>query len=111
MKIVRYHDLVIERTPQQREPDPAASGRCLAEAYHTGAFDLPPDHRLRQFIARVNLIHATVPELEFAPIGETATTVFTARAFTGLTLVREAPPPCSSMPFTTPGKRPDQLAG
>ena len=73
MKLVRYHDLVIEQTAQQRDLDPTASGRCLAEAYRTGAFDLPLlDHRLKQFIARVNLLHTTVPELELAPLDEAA---------------------------------------
>jgi ATP-dependent helicase HrpB len=48
------------------------------------------DHRLKQFIARVNLVHATLPELEFAPFDEAAITTSLARAFTGLTLVKEA---------------------
>ncbi len=48
------------------------------------------DHRLKQFIARVNLVHATMPELEFAPFDEAAITTCLARAFTGLTLVKEA---------------------
>jgi ATP-dependent helicase HrpB len=88
---VRYRDLVIEQKAQQRDLDPAASGRCLAEAHRTGAFDLPlMDHRLKQFIARVNLVHATLPELEFAPFDEAALTASLARAFTGLSLVKEA---------------------
>ncbi len=91
MKFVRYRDLVIEQKSQQRDLDPAASGRCLAEAYQSGAFDLPlMDHRLKQFIARVNLVSTTLPELEFAPIDEAAITACLARAFTGLSLVKEA---------------------
>jgi ATP-dependent helicase HrpB len=94
MKLTRYHDLVIEQKSQQRDLDPVASGRCLAEAFRaegTGAFELPLlDHRLKQFIARVNLIHATAPELEFAPIDEAAITTCLARAFHGLSLVKEA---------------------
>jgi ATP-dependent helicase HrpB len=91
MKLVRYRDLVIEQKAQQRDLDPVASGRCLAEAQRTGAFELPlMDHRLNQFIARVNLVHATLPELEFAPFDEAAITTSLARAFTGLTLVKEA---------------------
>ena len=91
MRLVRYHDLVIEQKTQQRDLDPAASGRCLAEAYGNGAFDLPLfDHRLRQFIARVNLVHATLPELEFAPFDDAAITRCLARAFAGLTLAKEA---------------------
>ena len=90
-RLVRYRDLVIEQNAQQRDLDPVASGRCLAEAHRAGAFDLPlMDHRLRQFIARVNLVHATLPELEFAPFDEASITTSLARAFTGLTLVKEA---------------------
>ncbi len=91
LKLVRYHDLILEQTPQQRDLDPAASGRCLAEACQSGAFDLPLfDHRLKQFIARVNLIHTTVPELEFAPLNEPSITNCLARAFHALTLVKDA---------------------
>ena len=91
MRLVRYRDLVIEQKPQQRDLDPIASGRCLAEAHRAGAFDLPLiDHRVKQFIARVDLIHATLPELEFAPFDKPAITASLARAFTGLTHVKEA---------------------
>ena len=91
LKLLRYHDLVLEQTPQQRDLDPAASGRCLAEASQSGAFDLPLfDHRLKQFIARVNLLHTTVPELEFAPFDEAAITACLAHAFYGLNLVKDA---------------------
>ena len=91
MKLVRYHDLVIEQKAQHRDLDPVASGRCLAEAHRTGAFDLPlMDHRVKQFIARVDLVHTTMPELEFAPFDAVAITACLARAFTGLSLVKEA---------------------
>ena len=91
MKLVRYHDLVIEQKAQQRDLDPVASGRCLAEAHRAGAFDLPlMDHRLKQFIARVNLVHATLPELEFPLFDAAAITACLARAFQGLSLVKEA---------------------
>jgi ATP-dependent helicase HrpB len=90
-KLVRYRDLVIEQKPQQRDLDPVASGRCLAEAYSAGAFDLPlMDHRVKQFIARVDLIHAALPELEFVPFDKTAITACLARAFAGLSLAKEA---------------------
>ena len=90
-RLVRYRDLIIEQKPQQRDLDPVASGRCLAEAHSAGAFDLPLlDHRIKQFIARVDLIHATLPELEFAPFDKPAITASLARAFTGLTHVKEA---------------------
>ncbi|MEO5916065.1 MAG: ATP-dependent helicase C-terminal domain-containing protein [Luteolibacter sp.] len=91
MSLTRYRDLVIERKSQQRDLDPVASGRCLAEAHQAGAFDLPlMDHRLKQFIARVNLVHATLPELEFVPFDDDAVTACLARAFKGLSLVKEA---------------------
>jgi ATP-dependent helicase HrpB len=38
----------------------------------------------------VNLVHATLPELEFAPFDEAAITTSLARAFTGLTTAKEA---------------------
>lgn len=91
LKLTRYRDLIIEQKSQQRDLDPVASGRCLAEAQRAGAFDLPlMDHRLKQFIARVNLVHAALPELEFAPFDEAAITTSLARAFKGLSLVKEA---------------------
>ena len=91
VKVTRYRDLVIEQKAQQRDLDPVASGRCLAEAHRAGAFDLPlMDHRLKQFIARVNLVHAALPELEFAPFDEAAITTSLARAFKGISLVKEA---------------------
>jgi ATP-dependent helicase HrpB len=89
--LMRYRDLVIERKSQQRDLDPVASGRCLAEAHRAGAFDLPlMDHRLKQFIARVNLVHASLPELEFAPFDGDAVTACLTRAFSGLSLVKDA---------------------
>ena len=91
MKVLRYHDLVIEQKSQQRDLDPHASARCLAAAQRAGAFELPlMDHRLKQFIARVAIIHATLPELEFVPFDEAAITECLTRAFTGLSLVKEA---------------------
>jgi ATP-dependent helicase HrpB len=38
----------------------------------------------------VNLVHATLPELEFAPFDADAITACLARAFAGLSLVKEA---------------------
>ncbi|MFT5469358.1 MAG: ATP-dependent helicase HrpB [Verrucomicrobiales bacterium] len=91
MKLTRYRDLVIERKSQQRDLDPVASGRCLAEAQRGGAFKLPlMDQRLKQFMARVNLVHVTLPELEFVPFDDDAITTSLARAFKGLSLVKEA---------------------
>lgn len=41
-------------------------------------------------MARVNLIHTTLPELEFAPFDEAVITACLTRAFAGLSLVKEA---------------------
>lgn len=90
-KVVRYRDLVIEQKAQQRDLDPVASGRCLAAAHSAGAFDLPlMDHKLKQFIARVNFVHAALPELEFPNFDAEAVTTCLTRAFKGLSLVKEA---------------------
>jgi len=90
VKLVRFQDLVIHHE-HQREVDPAASSRCLAEANRKGWFELPLlNHEVKQFIARVNLVCAALPELEFPPLDDAAITECLARAFHGLTLVKEA---------------------
>jgi len=90
VKLVRFRDLVIHHE-HQREVDPKESGRCLAEACRKGYFELPLlNHELKQFISRVNLVVAAMPELEFPPFDEGAITGCLARAFEGLTLAKEA---------------------
>ena len=90
VKLIRFHDLVIHHE-HQREVEPKASGRALAEAFAKEYFELPLlNHEIKQFIARVNLVAAASPELEFAPVDETAITERLALAFEGLTLVKEA---------------------
>jgi ATP-dependent helicase HrpB len=90
VKLVRLRDLVIHHE-HQREVDPKASGQCLAEAYRKGYFELPLfNHELKQFISRVNLVVAAMPGLEFPPFDEAAITGCLARAFSGLTLAKEA---------------------
>jgi ATP-dependent helicase HrpB len=90
VKLVRFQDLVIHHE-HQREVDPAASGRCLAEAHRKGYFELPLiNHEVKQFIARVNLVCGAMPELDFPPFDEAAITGCLARAFHGLTLAKEA---------------------
>jgi len=90
VKLVRFADLVIHHE-HQRDVDPDASGRALAEAYRKGYFELPLfNHELKQFIARVNLVCAALPELEFPPLDDAAITRCLARAFAGLTLAKEA---------------------
>jgi len=90
VRLLRFQDLVIHHE-HQREVDAAEGGRCLAEAYRKGWFELPLfNHEVKQFIARVNLLNAVSPELEFPPFDEAAITGCLARAFAGLTLVKEA---------------------
>jgi ATP-dependent helicase HrpB len=90
VKLVRFRDLVIHHE-HQREVDPKASGRCLAEAYRKGYYELPLfNHELKQLISRVNLVVAAMPELEFPPFNDAAITDCLARAFEGLTLAKEA---------------------
>ncbi len=90
VKLVRFHDLVIHHE-HERDVDPAESGRCLALAYAKAYFELPLfNHEIKQWIARVNLISATMPELEFPACDSAAITACLARAFQGLTLAKEA---------------------
>jgi ATP-dependent helicase HrpB len=90
VRLLRFLDLMIEHT-HQREVDPEASGRALADAFRKGWFELPLlNHELKQFIARVNLVAAALPELEFPPVDDAALAKCLARAFHGLTLVKEA---------------------
>ena len=90
VNLVRFQDLVIHHE-HQREADPDAAGRCLAEAYRKGWFELPLfNHQLKQFVARVNLVCAAMPELDFPPLNEAASTTCVARALHGVTTVKEA---------------------
>ncbi len=90
VRLVRFQDLVIHHE-HQRELDPTAAGRCLAEAQRRGWFELPLfNHEVKQFIARVNLVTAVSPELDFPRFDEAAMTACLARAFAGLSLAKEA---------------------
>jgi ATP-dependent helicase HrpB len=90
VRLVRFEDLVIHHE-HQREADPDAAGRCLAEAHRRGWFELPLfNHALRQFVARINLVCAAMPELEFPPLDEAAVAARLARALRGITTVKEA---------------------
>lgn len=90
VRLERFHDLVIHHE-HQREVDPAAAGRCLAEAYGKTYFELPLfNHELKQAVARLNLIAAVLPELEFPKGDEGFIMDFLASAFAGMTLVKEA---------------------
>ncbi len=90
IKLVRFRDLVIHQE-HQRDVDPHASGICLADAYQKGSFELPLlKHETKQFMARVNLVTATMQELDFPPFDPPAIRACLARAFAGLTLAKEA---------------------
>jgi ATP-dependent helicase HrpB len=90
VKLIRFRDLVIHHE-HQRDVDPQASGRCLAEAHRKGYFELPLfNHEVKQFIGRVCLVVATMPDLEFPSFDEAAITDCLAHAFAGLTLTKEA---------------------
>jgi len=90
IRLARFRDLVIHQE-HQRELDPKASGRCLAEAFRKGYFELPLfNHELKQLIGRMNLVTAVMPELEFPPLDETALIECLTRAFEGLSLAKEA---------------------
>ena len=90
IKLARFRDLVIHHE-HQREVDAAASGKCLAEAYRKEYFELPLfNHELKQFIGRVNLVCAVMPELEFPAFDDAAITNCLAAAFAGMTLAKEA---------------------
>ena len=90
VNVVRFQDLVIHHQ-HQSEVEPAAAGRCLAQAYLKGYFELPLfKHELKQFIARINLLTLAMPELELPPFDEAALQRALARAFAGLTLAKEA---------------------
>ena len=90
VRLVRFDDLVIDHQ-HQRDVDPEASGRCLADAFSRGWFELPQlTHELKQFIARVNLIAGASPDLEFPPFDRDGMLRALTRAFHGMTLVKEA---------------------
>ena len=86
----RFLDLVIQQK-HSTEIDPVEAGRCLADAFGRGWFELPKlNHEIRQFIARVRLVHAVLPELEIADFDAAALRACLAEAFAGNTLAREA---------------------
>ena len=90
VKLARFRDLVIGHE-HQRDADPDAAGRCLAQAAMRGWFELLNlNHEVKQFIARVNLVAAALPDLEYRAFDDAAMTAALARAFRGLTLQKEA---------------------
>ncbi len=90
IKLVRFRDLVMHHE-HERELDPAASGLCLAESYQKEYFELPLfNHDIKQFIGRVNMVSRHMPELEISPLDGEGIKACLARAFNGLSLVKEA---------------------
>lgn len=90
VKLVRFHDLVISHE-HQRDVEPVASGRCLAEAARKQWFELPLfNHEIKQLINRVNLICSIQPELDLKPFDEAAIIACLTEAFNGQTLAKEA---------------------
>src|SRR5436305_156390 len=90
IKLIRFHDLVIHHE-HEREVDPIEAGRSLADAYAKKYFELPQlNHEIKQFIARVNLVSAAMPDLDLPAFDAKAMTEALTRAFSGMTLVKEA---------------------
>lgn len=88
--VIRFLDLVVDQQ-HQREVDPIASGRCLADAVSRGWLDLPNlDHGVQQWIGRVECLRAAVPELELPPMRTDGLRLALETAFRGLTLGRDA---------------------
>ena len=88
--VIRFLDLVVEQQ-HRREVDPAASGRCLADAVTRGWLDLPNlDHGVRQWIGRVECLRVAVPELDLPSLRTDGMRQALEAAFHGLTLGREA---------------------
>jgi ATP-dependent helicase HrpB len=90
VRLTRFQDLVIAHE-HQRELNPVASGLCLARAFRAERFELPLfNHEIKQFIARVNLAAAVMPEMEIPIIDDDAVVACLGRGLSGLSLVREA---------------------
>lgn len=90
IRLIRFDDLVIDHE-HQKDVDPEASGRCLADAFARGWFELPLlNHDLKQFVARVNWIAAVAPDLEFPTFDRVAWIRTLGHAFQGMRFVKEA---------------------
>ena len=90
VKLERFRDLVI-RHEHQRDLDPEASGSALALAYSKQYFELPLfNHEIKQLISRLRLAHHVVPELELPIFDEAQIVEILGRAFSGLSLAKEA---------------------
>lgn len=86
----RFLDLTLsEKRTSERDPD--ACGRALAKAARMELLTLPEfNHEVQQFIARVNLVDAILPELEFPVFDENAIEECLARALRGVEIGKKA---------------------
>lgn len=86
----RFLDLTLaEKRASERDPD--ACGRALAKAARDGLLTLPEfNHEVQQFINRVNLVDAALPELEFPKFDETAIQDCLAKALRGEEIGKKA---------------------
>jgi ATP-dependent helicase HrpB len=90
LRFTRFRDLTIGQQ-HEKELDAERCGEALAAAYLEGIFELPLfTHDLKQFIARVNFVAKTAPELDFPAYDREALRRALAKAFRGLTLAKEA---------------------
>jgi ATP-dependent helicase HrpB len=89
-EISRFLDLTLaEKRTSEREP--VACGRALAKAARADLLTLPEfSHEVQQFIARVNLVDAVLPELEFPAFDEIAIENCLARALRGVDIGKRA---------------------
>jgi ATP-dependent helicase HrpB len=89
-RLLRYLDLEIAREATT-EIDPVAAGRALAQAYFEGYFELPQfTHEIRQFLVRVKLVRALMPELGFPDPDLAAVAACLSQALSGCITVKEA---------------------
>lgn len=86
----RVGDLVL-RQEHSKEFDPQASGQCLARAWAEEWLTLSGfDHRVQQFIFRVNLLAHYHPEFEAQPLDRSQQESVIAKALEGERLGKEA---------------------
>ncbi len=86
----RFLGLVIDQK-HRKEVDAAASGVALADAVTRGWLDLPNmDHRVQQWVARVECLRSAVAELELPSMRGDGWLKALQKSFHGLTLGREA---------------------
>ena len=85
-----FRDLVLsERRSSERDPE--SCGKALARAARVGTLTLPEfGHEIQQFINRVNLVVAVMPELEFPVFDEGGIEECLAEALHGIEIGKKA---------------------